>query len=367
MDFQPTETRRMLSDTIGRFLEKEYPLSDRVEAGNSEIGYSKAKMQNLAELGIIGALFSEDHGGFGGDGFDIATVFESLGRGLVVEPILDHALMAGHILASTDRAGEVAEIISGTRQVALACFENPCDFDISDVSTTASAQGDGWVLNGAKTSVNFADTADAFVVAANIDGAGGHALFLVPTNAPGITLHSYQTVAGGRASEVAFENVEIGQTALLVSNDQGDAFLLEAIARGIIALCAEALGIMEAIKSMTMEYLQTRKQFGAPIGKFQALQHRMATVLLEIEQARSAVTNAANALDAPIDERERMVSAAKYSIGRIGQLVAEEAIQMHGGIGMTWEYDLGHYAKRLIMIDHELGDQDHHLMRFADL
>jgi hypothetical protein len=199
------------------------------------------------------------------------------------------------------------------------------------------------------------------------DGEAGITLFLVPRDTAGVSVRGYRKIDGGRAAEVTFDNVTLGDDAVLGSADQGFATLEYAVSCGVLALCAEAVGAMDIAKDYTLEYLRTRKQFGVPIGSFQALQHRMADMLLEIEQARSAVINAAAALDGERKTRERAVSAAKYSIGRIGTLVAEECIQLHGGIGMTWELPLAHYAKRLVMIDHQLGDEDHHLERFVTL
>ncbi|MBC7684053.1 MAG: pimeloyl-CoA dehydrogenase small subunit, partial [Bdellovibrionales bacterium] len=192
-------------------------------------------------------------------------------------------------------------------------------------------------------------------------------LFLVPKATPGLVVHGYPSMDGGRVAELVFTDAQLGAEALLGASGQGYATLERALGRGVLALCAEALGAMEAAKLATLDYLRTRKQFGTVIGSFQALQHRMADLLLEIEQARSAVINAAAALDADRVTRERALSAAKMSIGRIGALVAEECIQLHGGIGMTWELPLAHYAKRLVMIDHQLGDEDHHLQRYIAL
>jgi alkylation response protein AidB-like acyl-CoA dehydrogenase len=192
-------------------------------------------------------------------------------------------------------------------------------------------------------------------------------LFLVPRDAAGVSVRGYRKIDGGRAAEVTFDNVTLSDDALLGTADAGFATLEYAIGCGVLALCSEAVGAMDVAKDYTLDYLRTRKQFGVPIGSFQALQHRMADLLLEIEQARSAVINAAAALGGERKVRERAVSAAKYSIGRIGAQVAEECIQLHGGIGMTWELPLAHYAKRLVMIDHQLGDEDHHLERFVAL
>ncbi len=228
-----------------------------------------------------------------------------------------------------------------------------------------------YALNGVKSVVQNAENADAFVVSARVSGEiedeAGISLFIVPADAKGVSVRGYPTIDGGRAAEVTLQDVQLPGDALLGAAGSGYATLEKAVGAGIVALCAEALGAMDEAKKATLEYLRTRKQFGVPIGSFQALQHRMASMLLEIEQARSAVINAAAALSAERIVRERALSAAKYSIGRIGTLVAEESIQMHGGIGMTWELPLAHYAKRLVMIDHQLGDEDHHLERYIAL
>jgi len=239
------------------------------------------------------------------------------------------------------------------------------------VQTRAKQEGSDWVLSGAKAVVQHGESADVFVVSARNSGTvedeAGISLFLVPADAQGLAVRGYPTIDGGRAAELTLQDVKLPANALLGAPGAGFATIENAVGAGIVALCAEALGAMDEAKKATLEYLQTRKQFGMFIGSFQALQHRMANMLLEIEQARSAVINAAAALSAERVVRERALSAAKFSIGRIGTLVAEESIQMHGGIGMTWELPLAHYAKRLIMIDHQLGDEDHHLQRYIEL
>jgi alkylation response protein AidB-like acyl-CoA dehydrogenase len=325
------------------------------------------------ELGIIGALFDEADGGFGGGGFDISVVFESLGRGLVVEPFLDTLIVGRAIAKSGDEAQKalLGELIDGSRIAALAHGEPDSHYELARVTTRARRNGDTWQLNGAKAVVQHGEHASVFLVSARTSGDDdaqqGVTLFLVPRDAAGVQVRGYRKIDGGRAAEVTFDNVKLGDDALLGATDEGFATLERAIGYGVLALCSEAVGAMDVAKEYTLEYLRTRKQFGVPIGSFQALQHRMADMLLEIEQARSAVINAAAVLEAERVVRERAVSAAKYSIGRIGALVAEECIQLHGGIGMTWELPLAHYAKRLVMIDHELGDEDHHLERFIAL
>lgn len=373
MNFQHTEDRRMLADTLNRFVGEQYGFDMRDRIAQSAQGFSSEMWGRFAELGIIGALFDEADGGFGGGGFDIGVVFESLGRGLVVEPFLD-TLIVGRAIAKSGNEAQKAlagELIDGSRIVAFAHGEPDSHYELARITTRAQRNGDTWQLNGAKAVVQHGEHASVFLVSARTGGEDdaqqGVTLFLVPRDAAGVNVRGYRKIDGGRAAEVSFDNVKLGDDALLGAQDEGFATLEHAIGFGVLALCSESIGAMDVAKEYTLEYLRTRQQFGVPIGSFQALQHRMADMLLEIEQARSSVINAAAALGAGRKVRERALSAAKYSIGRIGALVAEECIQLHGGIGMTWELPLAHYAKRLVMIDHQLGDEDHHLERFIAL
>ncbi|MBU9620891.1 acyl-CoA dehydrogenase family protein [Burkholderia multivorans] len=375
MDFQHTEDRRMLADTLNRFIAEQYPFAVRDRIAQSADGFDRTMWRRFAELGAVGALFPEADGGFGGAGFDIAVVFECLGRGLVVEPFLG-TLLAGRALSLSGgdaHRAMLAALIDGSASAAFAHDEPGSHYELTTVRTRAERTGDGWVLTGAKGVVDQAAQATFFVVSARVagrdDDAAGIGLFVVPANAAGVSLRDYRKIDGGRAAEVRFERVALPADAALGDHDgeQGAALLERVLGYGLLALSAEALGAMDVAKAHTLDYLRTRKQFGMPIGSFQALQHRMADLLLEVEQARSAVINAAAQLDAPRDVRERALAAAKYTIGRIGTLVAEESIQLHGGIGMTWELPLSHYAKRLVMIDHQLGDEDHHLARYIAL
>lgn len=374
MNFEHTEERRMLADSLNRFIAERYGFETRNKIAGSSEGYSPEMWNHFAELGAIGVLMREEDGGFGGAGFDIAVVFEALGRGLVVEPLLASAVLAAEAIAAAGnetQRGLLASIADGSTIASFAHDEPDTHYELARVGLLASRQGDGWALNGVKSVVALGDQAGVFVVSARTSGAvqdeEGISLFLVPAGTAGVTVQGTPTIDGGHVAELRFENVLLDAGALLGAEGAGYATLERAVGRGILALCAEALGAMEAAKAATLDYLRTRKQFGVPIGSFQALQHRMADLLLEIEQARSAVINAAAALDADRIMRERALSAAKMSIGRIGTKVAEECIQLHGGIGMTWELPLAHYAKRLVMIDHQLGDEDHHLERYIAL
>ena len=373
MNFEHTEDRRMLKATLDRYVAEQYSHDVRQRICRSADGFSVVKWKELAQLGVIGALFAEADGGFGGTGFDVMVVFEALGRGLVVEPFLP-SILAGSAIA---RAGDgqeqalLAEIIDGRVVTSLAHGEPDAHYELSRVETRAVRQGEGWVIDGHKSVVLMGEQAQRFVVSARSEGAvhdeHGLSLFVVPSDAPGVRVRGYPTVDGGRAAEVHLSNVALPASAQLGRAGEALALLEHAIGRGVLALCAEALGAMEVSKQATVEYLRTRRQFGVPIGSFQVLQHRMTDLVLEIEQARSSVINAAAALEADRATRERALSAAKYTIGRVGAKVAEECIQLHGGIGMTWELPLTHYAKRLVMIDHQLGDEDHHLARFVAL
>ena len=413
MNFELGEERQMLQDSLRRFLEDGYTpeLGRSLDEGSS--GFSAELWSGLAELGVIGALFTEEQGGFGGGGFDLAVVFEELGRRGAVDPLIDTGVLGGGLLAmsASDAHRSLLErVISGEVQLALAHAEPDSRYELARVTTTARESDDGFVLDGRKAVVVNAPAADRLIVVARLSGEAadeaGLGLFLVSADAKGLERTDYALASGGRASEIVLDGVAIeggarldiaravsrdgeherehddalgenagdrvaddpsGRSGEAVGDNAAFAALELVHARATLAISAEALGLMESIRSLTADYLGTRKQFGKPIGAFQALQHRMADVLIEIEQARSAVINLAGHLDAPRELRERHVSATKHTIGTVGRLVAEEGIQMHGGIGVTMEYELGHLARRLVLIDHRFGDTTHHLERYIAL
>lgn len=368
MDLQHTETRRMLGDSLQRFLAERYGADNR-RRSNAAPGHDPAIWAQLVELGAVGALFDADDGGFGGSPFDIMVVFEELGRGLVLEPMLG-TLMAGRALAMA-RHPAANGVVAGDKLVAFAHQEPASRDELAHVATRAIADADGWVLDGHKSVVVAAEAASHALVSARLRGdvsqSDGVALFLVPLDAPGTRLHPYALIDGGRAADLQLRAVRVGADALVAGADDGLSILDRTTSLGLLALCAEGLGLMEHLKAATVDYLHTRVQFGVPIGANQALQHRMVDLLVDIEQARSAVINAAAAGDRGTQDRARALSAAKYTIGVSGTRVAEEAIQMHGGIGMTQELLAAQAAKRLVMIDHQLGDADHHLERYVAL
>lgn len=371
MNFNHTDERRMLADSLNRFIADQYAFDLREKAAASARGYSSKIWSELANIGAMGALFTEAEGGLGGEGFDIAVVFEALGRGLVVEPLLG-ALMAGQAIA---KSGDVrapallTDIVDGSKVVAFAHEEvEPSPVQIH-VQTRAECNSDGWLLNGAKSMVPQGEQCDVFIVSARTSGEvndnAGVSLFRIPAITPGLTVRGCQTIDGGRLAEIFLDDVQLQQDSLLGVEGHAQGAIESALDAGVLALCAESLGAMEVAQTTTLEYLKTRKQFGSLLGRFQALQHRMVDLYLEIEQTRSAVIRAAAALEGNDRvQRARAISAAKFTVGRVGTLVAEEAIQLHGGIGMTWELPLSHYAKRLIMIDHQLGDEHFHLSRY---
>ena len=365
MDFNLSEERRMLSDTAERFIRERYPIEKRHDFAASELGFSRAMWRDFAGLGLIGALMPPEVDGYGGTGEDIMLVFEALGRGLVVEPFLASGILGASPLIDTGDAQTLGQVMAGERLLALAHGEPDGRYALSHVRTRATQGAEGWRITGAKSVVFNGGSADTLIVSARIagdaDAEDGLALFRVDPHQQGVARRGYATIDGGMAAEITMGGA-IGEPV----GTPGEAYPMieRAIGRGILAVCAEALGAMEVAKDLTLDYLKTRVQFGQPIGANQVLQHRMVDLLIEIEQARSCIMLAASTLDAERTTRERNLSAAKHLVGRVGRLVAEEAIQMHGGVAMTWELALPHYAKRIVMIDHLFGDTDHHLERF---
>lgn len=367
MDFALNDDRRMLSETLERFLTDNYDLEKRHGFAMQEGGFSAEMWSEFSKLGIIGALFDAEAGGFGGEGADLMVVFEALGKHLVVEPFLP-TLLAGTVLAKTGGNEALIEsIIEGEALVALAHGEPASRYELNLVETVAKQESDNWLISGNKSVVLGGATATHYLVSARTSGATheehGISCFLIEKS-DAVQSRNYSTLDGYGAAEVSFENAK---GILLADKDKGFALIELAYSAGISAIGAEALGAMTVATELTVEYTKQRKQFGVPIGKFQALQHRMADMLIEIEQVRSGVMNAMGNLASERKLREREASACKYLVGSVGRQIAEEAIQIHGGMGMTWEYAVGHFAKHIIMIDHLFGDTDHHLERYIRL
>jgi alkylation response protein AidB-like acyl-CoA dehydrogenase len=374
MNFELTEERQMLQDSLRRFLSDRYTTEVRNKIIDSDEGYSSQIWTQLSELGVVGALFTEDQGGFGGAGFDITTVFEELGRAGVVEPFLDTAVLGGGLIAALGNAEQqalVERVIAGDLQLGFAHSEPGGRYDLSRVTTALTEEDGTLTLSGRKAVVVNAEAAEMLVVSARESGEAGDedgiSLVLVPRDASGVSLRGYPLLAGGRAAEVDLDQVQLPASARLGAAGGAFPAIAERAAAASVALAAETLGAMEAATELTRGYLLTRQQFGRPIGTFQVLQHRMADLWIELEQARSAVINAAGHLADEERMRDRHVASARNLIGRAGRLVAEDTIQMHGGIAMTQEYELAHLAKRIVMADHRFGDTDYHLEQFIAL
>jgi len=376
MDFTYSSEQIALQETVQRFIERDYGFERRRELARSELGFSAEAWAQYAELGLLSLPFPEEFGGLCGNAVDIMLVMQLVGRGLLLEPFLSTVVMCGGSIrdaGSPSLKGKLLPRIgAGEVKLALACYEAEGRYDLSQVACAAAPGGGGWRLSGRKTVVLDAPSADYFLVSARaVGGAGGArdiSLFLVGREAPGVTLLAYPTQSGGRAGDLRLEDVTLDANALIGAPGQGLGVVERAVDRGVAALCAEAVGIMVALNEATLNYLKTRKQFGVPIGKFQALQHRMADMLIAAEQARSMAVIAAVHADSedPL-ERRRAVSGAKAYIGQAARLVGQEAVQLHGAMGVVDDVIVSHYFKRLTMIDLSLGNADFHLARFSDM
>lgn len=372
MQFAFTDEQKLLADSVARFVTKDYPFESRRKLLASDEGWSRDVWKSFAELGWLAASFAENLGGLGGGPVEAAIVMEGFGKGLVLEPYLPTVVLGGTLMAAGGRRDLLTSLMEGALQVSLAWVEPKARFDLAHVETRAARKDGGFALTGQKGVAFNAATADWIVVPARTAGgakeAQGITLFLVPKGAKGITLRPYRTVDGVRAAEVALDNVTLGAESVLGEVDWGHPLLEAAIDRGIAAVCAEAAGIMGHIVATTRDYLKTRKQFGVPLASFQVLQHRSVDMYVLAEQATSMAYRAAVLADArEPTERARAASAAKAWIGKAGRQVGQEAIQMHGGMGMTDEMPVSHYFKRLTMIDTLFGDHRFHRRRFAAL
>ncbi len=375
MDFNFTDEQTMLRDSLARLIRDQYDFDTRRGVVNSDAGWRPELWAQFAELGLLMAPFSEEDGGLGGGPIDAMVVMEEFGKGLVVEPYVPSVVCAGGVLkhAGNDAQKEqhLAALMGGERVFAFAYAEPRGRYNLADLETTAKTEGDGYVLNGHKAVVIGAPWADTLVVTARTAGGrrdtDGISLFLVDKATSGVTTRDYATVDGRRASEVYFENVSIPAEALVGEKDAALPVIEQVTDEAIAAVCAEAVGAMGVARTMTVEYAKQRKQFGVPIGKFQVLQHRMVDMFIEHEQALSMTYMATLKLGEDAATRKKAVSAAKVRIGQAGRFVGQESIQIHGGMGMTDELAIGHYFKRLTMIDHEFGNVDHHLKRYTEL
>ena len=376
MDFSFTEEQNLLQESVSRFMQNDYGFDARQKSASSEEGFSTANWQTFAELGWLGVPFSEADGGFGGGAIETMLMSEEFGRGLVIEPFLATVILAGGALkhggSEAQKNQYLPSIIDGSKHAALAFVEPQARFNIADITTTATADGDGYTLNGYKAVVLNGPQADILVVSARTSGGqrdeDGVSLFVMEATAAGISRRDYPTVDAFRASEVTLENVKVGADSLVGEAGKGLAILQQAIDDGVLAVGAEAVGCMEVLYKDTVEYCKQREQFGQPIGKFQVLQHRMVDMFMEHEQSKSLMFMAAMRMaEGYGTEAQKAVSAFKVQVGKSGKFVGQSAVQLHGGMGMTEELNIGHYFKRLTIIDTLFGNVDFHLQRFGAL
>ncbi len=381
MDLSFSEEQTLLQDSIQRFIEKSYSFEKRQKLVQSDEGFSRENWATFAELGWLALPFPEEVGGLGGTAVETMILMEEFGKGLVVEPYVSCVLMAGTGLAkggtTEQKEGLLAEVMSGASLITLAFVEPQARFNLADVRTTAKAKGGDYVINGFKGVVPGGPSADLLIVPARSAGkqqaAEGLSLFLVKTNAPGVSRRDYVTLDGMRASEVNFEDVSVGTDALVGELNQGLPLLEEMIDRGILAVGAEAVAAMEVLYKTTVEYCKTRQQFGQPIGKFQVLQHRMVDMFMEHEHTKSLLYMAAlrmsedEAAGAVSTEAKKAISALKVQVGKGGRFVGQNAVQLHGGMGMTDELNVGHYFKKLTAIETLFGNADYHLKKYGNL
>ena len=373
MDFDLSEEQRLLKESVDGLLTDTYDFDSRKKYGQEKGGWSRSVWAKLAEQGLLGLPFSEDDSGFGAGAVETMIVMEALGKALVLEPYLPTVVLGGGFLrrggSAEQKAAHIPGIIDGSKTFAFAQLEKNSRYDLNDVATSAKKKGDGWVIDGEKFVVLNGESADTLIVTARTKGGqrdhSGIGVFLVPGNAKGVSKKGYPTQDGLHAADITFTGVEVGADAAIGDPDNALPLIEQVVDDARIAICAEAVGAMDESLKSTVEYLKTRTQFGVPIGSFQVLQHRAADMFVAVEQARSMsmfATMAADFDDAK--ERANAVAAAKVQIGKSGKFVGQQAIQLHGGIGMTMEAKIGHYFKRLTMIENTFGDADYHRRRY---
>jgi len=375
VDFRYTEEQLALQDTLRRWIARDYDFERRRALAASPLGYSEAAWASYADLGLLAVPFPEEFGGLGGNGVDVMAVMELVGEGLLLEPYLSTVVLCGGLLrdaaSKSVQAALLPEIAAGKLQIALAAYEAAGRYDLAHVACKAEKVGDVWRLRGRKTVVLDAPSANYLLVSGRSGGAttdaGGVSLFLVPRDAPGLSVHAYPTQSGSRAGDVQLDDVSVDDAAVIGVPGQALGILERAVDRAAAALCAEALGIVIALNQATLGYLKSRKQFGVPIGTFQALQHRMAEIYIAAEQVRSmAIVAAVNADAEDPATRSRAIAGAKAYVGQASRFIGQQAVQMHGAMGIVDELNVSHYFKRLTLIDLTFGDADYHLARYSD-
>ncbi len=375
MDFEPSDDQRLLLESVSRMLTDTYSFAQRKTYLAAPEGYSTAMWARFAEQGLLGVPFAEEYGGYGGGAQEIMLVMQAFGRVLVLEPYLATVVLGGGAvrIAGTDaqKKAILPAICEGNLKMAFAHSERQARYDLTDVVTTAKRDGDAWVLDGSKTVVQHGDTADKLVISARTSGerydADGITLFLVDTSAPGLARRSYATRDETRAADISLGNVRVSDADVLGEVGKGLAIIQAVIDAGIAATAAETVGAMEAMNEMTLEYSKTRVQFGAPIGTYQVVQHRMSDMFMTQEQGRSMAMLATMMMDEEDQAtRAHNMAMAKVGVAQAGRYVSQSAVQMHGGIGMTEEYAVGHYFRRCMVMERLWGDPAYYLQKLAD-
>tara|TARA_B100001113_G_scaffold349531_1_gene345086 strand:- start:126 stop:1253 length:1128 start_codon:yes stop_codon:yes gene_type:complete len=374
MNFELSEEQKMIQQSVERFVQENYDLPKRVEISSKDPGYSQEYWGSMAELGWLGLPFEEKDGGFGGNQIDTLVIMEQFGKGLVLEPFIANVVLGGgaiQIGGSEELKKEMLPgLIEGSKQMTLAYAEQQSRFDLEDVATSARQEGDKFIINGQKSMVLNAESADHIVVVTRTSGGQvdeeGITLFLVDSNAKGIELQNFPTVDGLRASEITFDNAEVSSERMIGELGKGFDILRVVSNNAILAVCAEAVGAMEILYKDTVEYTQQREQFDHPLSDFQVLQHRMVDMFMEYEQCKSLLFRATmETIQDPV-LAQRTIHALKHLIGKSGIFVGENAVQLHGGMGVTEELRIGHFFKRLLVIDSQFGNADFHLDKFTN-
>jgi pimeloyl-CoA dehydrogenase small subunit len=375
MDFELSEDQRLLMDSVDKVLGDRYDFNARKAYLKEADGWSRALWSQYAALGLLGLPFAETHGGFGGGGVDVMLIMEAFGKALVLEPYLATVVLGGTAVrlagSVVQQAALLPKIVDGSVKLAFAHGEQQARYDMTDVMTKARRNAKGWVIDGAKSVVLHGDCADKLVVSARTAGdradAKGLTLFLIDGDAAGVIRRGYTLRDETRAADIVLSDVQVGAGDVLGEVDAALPVIERVIEAGISAMAAEAVGAMDRMHTMTLEYLKTRQQFGKPIGSYQIMQHKSADMLIALEQGRSMSMLAAMMLEEPdAATRARNIAMAKVGVGQSGRLVSQSAVQLHGGIGMTEEYAVGHYFRRVMVFEHMFGDTAHHLARLAD-
>ena len=375
MDFTFNEEQSLIQDQVDQFVQKEYDWETRQSLSNSELGFGEDNWKKFAELGWLGISVSEESGGFGGSAIESMLIMEAFGKGLVVEPFLETVIMAGGLIddhgSDQQKSSFLEPAIAGEMHLALAYAEPQSRFNLSDVVTEAKADGDNFIINGYKSVVMNGPSADQIIVSARTSGTqldeNGISLFIIDTNASGLDKTNYKTVDGRRASDLTFENVSVSKENLIGDQDKGFEILDSAIDKAILAISAEAVGAMEVLYKTTVEYTKTREQFGTAIGKFQVLQHRMVDMFMEYEQCKSLLYMATMKHEEKAEDAKKAISGLKYQVGKAGKFIGQQAVQLHGGMGVTDELNVGHYFKRLTTVGTIFGNTDYHLKKYTSL